>query len=224
MNGCIYKQLQTYSKQATKCQKNKKGFNATPTGSFWDVELGHPFATQFGGTSWLFAPSGIGNWKESWIQGGYTRRRRELTASGSALRPVLRFEKAHLSWIHAAGVCKITCFSLFSDAPFRKAISQQTTQKTTTKALPCTSQSSGSKSYPGKQPQTFGHSHQAPDCPMTRLHNSRRAVALTRQGRAVVLTSRTISVIWNCFWDTLSELTGSWKSRQSMSYFFRACL
>lgn len=45
MNGCIYKQLQTYSKQATKCQKNKKGFNATPTGSFemwsWDTHLQH---------------------------------------------------------------------------------------------------------------------------------------------------------------------------------------
>lgn len=46
MNGCISKYLQTYSKQATKCQKKKKGgFNAAPTGSFemwsWDTHLQH---------------------------------------------------------------------------------------------------------------------------------------------------------------------------------------
>lgn len=79
-------------------------------------------------------------------------------------------------------MCTVICFSLFSGAPPRKAISQLTTQKTTTKAIPCASQSSGSKSYSGEQPQNFGHSHQAPDCPMTCLHNSRCAVALTRQG------------------------------------------
>ena len=57
VNGCINKMLQTDSKQATKCQKNKKGFNTAPKGSFRQGELGCPFAAQFGEASWLIAPS-----------------------------------------------------------------------------------------------------------------------------------------------------------------------